>query len=96
MKPAVFQLCDFPVLFGVDILHLKIREVDGNQIRHIRGAVPKEGVRAAGVELTAVMIHFLQILGAGILVLGVFAPDASILHDQPALGRIGKGDHGHH
>ena len=40
------------------------------------------------------MIHFFQILGAGILVLGESAPDAAVFHHQPPLGRVGKGDDG--
>ena len=64
-------------------------------IFHVRCAVTEEGIRTAGVELSAVMIHFFQILGTGGEKFRVFAADSAVFQNNAPLWRIGKRNYRH-
>lgn len=89
------QLGNCPVFLGINILYFHFGHDHGKKIIHVCGAVPEKSIGAAGIELTAVMIHGFQILGTGGQKFRILSADPAVFQNNSPLGRIGKRNYRH-
>ena len=96
-KSPVFDLGDFKILRGVNVLNLHFRQDKGEKLWKISGARFQKGSGFAGIKLAAVMIYLRKILAPGSFIFGKLPHKKAVpAYKESALGRVGKGNDRHH